>query len=50
MMSGLKPKDPLVALMLGFVTTGLGQIYCGRIKRGILFFFIPILSSLFLIW
>ena len=30
----MKPKDPLVALMLAFLFPGLGQIYSGRAARG----------------
>lgn len=41
-----KPKEPLLALMLAFVFPGLGQVYAGRLKRGILFFFIPILCAI----
>jgi len=40
-MSDLKPKEPLIAVMLSFIFGGLGQIYAGRIIRGILFFCIP---------
>ena len=32
-----KLKEPLLAMMLSFVFQGLGQIYTGRLKRGILF-------------
>lgn len=42
-MSNLKPKEPLVAVMLSIILTGLGQIYASRVKRGILFFFMPML-------
>ncbi len=31
----MKPKDPLVALMLAFLFPGLGQMYSGRALRGI---------------
>lgn len=30
----MKPKEPLLALLLAFVFPGLGQMYSGRIKRG----------------
>jgi len=33
----LKPKEPLVAVLLSLVYPGLGQIYAGAKKRGILF-------------
>jgi signal peptidase I len=34
-MSEAKPKEPLLAVLLSFVLTGLGQIYAGRTKRGV---------------
>ena len=34
-MSGAKPKEPLLAVLLSFVLTGLGQMYAGRTKRGV---------------
>ena len=42
-MANPKPKEPLIAVMLSVILTGLGQIYAGRILRGILFFCLPIL-------
>jgi len=36
----MKPKEPLLAVMLTFVFLGLGQIYSGRKKRGFLFMLI----------
>lgn len=45
-MSNLKPKEPLIAVMLGVMVTGLGQIYVGKIKRGILFFCIPLILAI----
>ncbi len=42
-MDNLKPKEPLLAVMLSAIITGLGQIYAGKVKRGILFFFIPLI-------
>lgn len=44
-MNNLKPKEPLMALMLSAVLIGLGQVYAGRIKRGILLFSIPLILS-----
>lgn len=41
-----KSKDPLVALMLTFILSGLGQIYTGRIKRGCVFFLIQLAGVL----
>jgi len=29
------PKEPLLAVLLSFVLTGLGQMYAGRTKRGV---------------
>ncbi len=40
-MKNLKPKEPLIAIMLAVILTGLGQVYAGKIKRGISFFLIP---------
>lgn len=40
-MDNSKPKEPLLATMLSLIITGLGQIYAGEIKRGILLFIIP---------
>lgn len=42
-MKNLRPKDPWVAILFHFIFTGLGQIYSGRLKRGILFVFIQII-------
>lgn len=33
----MKPKEPLLALLLAFVFPGFGQIYSGKIKRGFAF-------------
>lgn len=41
-MPELKAKKPLLAAMLSVVLVGLGQVYAGRKKRGIIFFFIPV--------
>lgn len=35
-MSAVKHKEPLVAVLLSLIFTGLGQIYAGRMKRGII--------------
>lgn len=45
-MNNLKPKEPLLAVMLAVMITGLGQIYAGKIKRGIFLFFIPLAISI----
>ena len=34
-MGEVKPKEPLLAVLLSFVFTGLGHIYAGRTKRGV---------------
>lgn len=33
----LQPKDPFIALMFSFIFPGLGQLYSGRVKRGLFF-------------
>jgi len=48
-MDNQKPKEPLLAAMLSLIITGLGQIYTGQIKRGILFFIIPLVPVVSLI-
>jgi signal peptidase I len=48
-LNNLKPKEPLLAVMFGVMVTGLGQIYAGKIKRGILFFSIPAISAILLV-
>jgi TM2 domain-containing membrane protein YozV len=41
--SSTQTKSPFLALILSFFFTGLGQVYNGRFKKGIFFFFaIPI--------
>jgi len=37
-MKELKAKEPLIALLLSVICTGLGQVYARRLKRGIVFF------------
>ncbi len=39
-------KSPEVAAILSFLIVGLGQIYCGRIARGIIFFVVGIVCIL----
>lgn len=48
-MNNLKPKEPLLAVILAVIITGLGQIYAGKVKRGILFFCIPLILAIPLI-
>ncbi len=33
-------KDPMLAGILSFLLPGLGQVYCSRVSRGILFFIV----------
>jgi len=42
-MENTKPKEPLLAIMFAIMVTGLGQLYAGKILRGVLFFLIPII-------
>ena len=49
-MADLKPKEPLLAVMLGAMVTGLGQIYAGKIKRGILFFAVLTILVILFMW
>ncbi len=49
-MNNLKPKEPLLAVMFSVMVTGLGQIYAGKIKRGILLFIIPLLFAILFIF
>jgi len=37
-------KDPILAAILSFLCTGLGQIYIGKAWRGIVFFFITLIG------
>jgi len=39
-MQNLKKTRPVIALLLSLITSGLGQVYNGKLKRGILFFLI----------
>jgi TM2 domain-containing membrane protein YozV len=49
-----KKKSPTLAVILSLLIPGLGQIYLGRIGKGILFFILTILLSLvlvgFIVW
>ena len=40
-----QPKSPLLALILSFLIVGLGQIYLGLIKKGLLLIFAAIISA-----
>jgi signal peptidase I len=37
-MADLKKTRPIIALLLSLITPGLGQVYNGKLKRGIIFF------------
>lgn len=41
-MGSFKPKEPLLAVMLSIILTGLGQVYAGRAVRGAAFFSVPV--------
>ena len=41
-------KDPALAAILSFLCTGLGQVYIGKVARGIVFFFLTVLG--YLLW
>ena len=43
-MENQKPKEPLIAVMLTFLLTGLGQIYAGQVKKGIAFLLINVVA------
>ena len=42
-----KRKNPVLAALLSFLLAGLGQLYLGRIRRGILFFILEIITAVF---
>ncbi len=44
-MEGSKPRRPLYALLLTFGAIGLGHIYCGRLVKGLVLFFITFLFT-----
>ena len=50
-MGEAKPKEPLLAVLLSFVFTGLGQMYAGRTKRGAALLsaslFVPIIAIVY---
>ncbi|MFH2137675.1 MAG: signal peptidase I [Candidatus Omnitrophota bacterium] len=52
-MKKLKPKEPLLALLLACLFPGLGQVYAGQTKRGIKFFcllvVLPLIPILYLL-
>lgn len=40
-------KSPVLALILSLIIVGLGQLYCGKVGKGALMFFLAIFFSLF---
>lgn len=40
-----KPRRPFYALLFSLGATGLGQIYCGRLEKGLILFFISFLFT-----
>lgn len=45
-MGSLRPKEPLLAVMLSIILTGLGQVYAGRAVRGVVFFLVPFFAAI----
>ena len=45
----LKPKDPILAIVLTIFFTGLGHLYAKRVHRSILIFFVPNILGLILV-
>lgn len=37
MIFSMKPKEPLLALFFSYLFPGLGQLYCGKVRRGLVF-------------
>jgi len=42
----VKPRKPLVAFILSFLLTGLGQVYAGRMGRGLALFFVSLVLEM----
>ena len=40
-------KEPILALILSFIIPGLGQIYVGNVKKGIIFLIIAVILYIF---
>lgn len=49
-MDHAKKRKPIIALLLSFITPGLGQIYNGRFKRGVILYLVQLLVFLVLIF
>ncbi len=47
-MADLKKTRPVIALLLSLITPGLGQVYSGKLKRGIVFFLVFEISLILL--
>jgi len=49
-MDRIKKRKPIIAFLLSFITPGLGQMYNGRLKRGIILYLIELLMVVVLIF
>ena len=49
-MDHVKKRKPIIAFLLSFITPGLGQIYNGRFKKGIILYLIGLLIAVILIF
>ena len=49
-MEGYRPRKPLYALLLSFGATGLGHIYCGKLEKGLVLFFISFFFTPFIVF
>jgi len=47
-MGDLKKRKPIIALFLSFITPGLGQMYNGQIKKGIVFYLVALSLTILL--
>ncbi len=43
------PKEPWVAVILSFMLPGLGQVYAGRVKRGLALFCVGVVTQILII-
>jgi len=48
-MLDLKPKEPLLSVIFSLLLAGLGQVYAGRLKRGVAVFSVALIYSLFVL-
>lgn len=49
-MENLRRRKPVLALLLSFITPGLGQIYNGRLMRGVIFYLVGFLLATVLLF